>query len=86
MTSTDGTPRRGDRPGGSLGDRITPRTIGVAVLVVLFIVWAVANGEPVEVDFIVVDTELRLFVALVLAGLLGAGAGYLAATRRRHPR
>jgi uncharacterized integral membrane protein len=71
-------------PGGSGGARksVSPRTIGAAALLVLFIIWCAVNSQRVQISFLVVDAELRLFVALVFAGLIGAGIGFLSGSHR----
>jgi uncharacterized integral membrane protein len=54
----------------------------VAVLVVVFAVWSFANSQEVTVDLLVQEAEMRLFVALLLAGAVGVAVGYLLARRR----
>lgn len=76
--------REGAEPGtGERSSPITAQRVGIAVLVAAFAAWAVANSQEVTVDFVVVDAEVRLFVALLVAGLLGTAIGYLSG-RRRH--
>jgi uncharacterized integral membrane protein len=71
-------------PEGSGGARrsVSPRTIGVVALLALFIAWCAVNSQQVEINFLVVDACLRLFVALMFAGLIGAGIGYLSGSHR----
>lgn len=77
---------RGEREGGAAGglaDVLTPRRIGVIVLVAAFAIWCSVNSKSVSVSFLVTSTDLPLFVALLLAGLLGVAAGFLVARRGR---
>jgi uncharacterized integral membrane protein len=82
--TTAGRPQQeppGRRSGG-LSEAITPRTIGLIVLAVVFVAWTIANRETVRINFLFFDAELQLFVALILAGVIGLGVGYLLASRR----
>lgn len=48
---------------------------GAALL--LLLLWFVLNTQEVEVDLIVTTVTMPLFVALLIAGLLGALVGWL---------
>jgi uncharacterized integral membrane protein len=48
---------------------------GAALL--LLLLWFVLNTQEVEVDLIVTTVTMPLFVALIIAGLLGALVGWL---------
>ena len=43
----------------------------------LLLVWFVLNTQEVEVNLIVTTVTMPLFVALIIAGLLGALVGWL---------
>lgn len=77
--------RDDEHTGGSGGfaDLLTPRRIGVVVLLAAFALWCSVNSDSVEVSFLVTSSEVPLFVALLLAGLVGAVMGFLAARRGR---
>lgn len=57
---------------------------GIAIALLAII--AVQNSQSVEMDFLVIDTEAPLIVALLIAGALGAVIGYAAPVMRRHRR
>jgi uncharacterized integral membrane protein len=71
-----------EQPSGGLAELVTARRVLVAVLVVVFAVWSFANSQEVTVDLLVQEAEMRLFVALLLAGAVGVAVGYLLARRR----
>ena len=59
------------------------RLIGLAVIVVLLVVFIVENWLTVEVRFLFAKTETRLAWALIVAALLGYAAGWLTPKLRR---
>lgn len=62
---------------------ITPRTVGIAVAVILALVFIAENTARTEIRFIVPKVESPLWVALLVTFVVGAGAGWLAARSRR---
>jgi len=70
---------RGAADGGTTQRRVSPKAIGVGVLVVLGIWWAFANSQRVRVDWIVASTTSPLVVVIAVAAIVGFVAGYLVA-------
>ncbi len=58
--------------------------IGIAVL--LLVIIALQNSQKVKMNFLFVDTQAPLIVALLIAGLLGAVIGYTGPVMLRHRR
>ena len=72
--------------GGTARRRVSVKAIVVAVVVVLVIVWALANSQRVQVDWIVGETDSPLVIVIASAALVGFVAGYLVAhLRNRKP-
>ncbi len=74
-----------DRPPPDRGNDINLKAIlGVAagILLVWFII---ANSQPVEVTWWVLNTSTSLFVVILVSALLGAGVTYLLMRLRRRP-
>lgn len=70
------------RDGAPLGPRTTtsgirPRQILIGVLALLLIVFAIANFNPVEVNFLLFETRARVITVIAVAGVLGFVIGYL---------
>lgn len=66
----------------------TTKWIVLAVLVVLIASFVLQNRDRASVDFLFWDADLRIWVALVFAAVLGLVAGFIAGritkgTRRR---
>jgi uncharacterized integral membrane protein len=59
------------------------RLIGLVVVVGVLLWFALSNRHEVKVDFLVVDTEVRLVYALAFAAALGALADRFATFRGR---
>jgi uncharacterized integral membrane protein len=67
-------------------ERITPepvpsggvntKWVAAAVAVLLLVIFAVANFERVQVNFLVFSTKARLVTVIVVSGLLGFLAGW----------
>ena len=69
-------------PGGG-GEPVEPprsgislRQVVIAIFAVVLIAFAVANFDPVKVNFLLFDTRARLFTVIVVAGGLGFVIGY----------
>lgn len=65
---------------------ITPRQILIGVLGILFIAFAVANSERVQVSFLVFDSEARVVTVIAVAGVLGFVIGYFVGRPGREAR
>jgi len=66
------------------GGNIRHWILGIAVLLLAII--ALQNSQSVKMDFLFVDTEAPLIVALLIAGVLGAIIGYVGPVVRHHRR
>ncbi len=64
---------------------VSPRLIAGAILVVLLIVFGIENRRETKIRFIIPEVTAPLWLALVIAALIGAAACALL-TRQRHPR
>jgi uncharacterized integral membrane protein len=59
------------------------RLIGLVVVLGVLLWFALSNGDEVKVDFLVVETKVRLVYALAVAAVLGALADRIATFRNR---
>jgi uncharacterized integral membrane protein len=50
------------------------KAVAGVLLVGLIVALAIANSKRVTIDFIIFTTHTRLFVAIIVSALLGAGA------------
>lgn len=73
-----------DASARSGGSNIRHWILGIAILLLAII--ALQNSQSVQMDFLFVDAEAPLVVALLIAGLLGAIIGYVAPLVRSHRR
>lgn len=64
------------------GQRANGRTIAGIAIAVLLVVWILVNRDSVDVSFLLFSTQVPLWVALAVAGVLGVAAGYLLGRRR----
>jgi uncharacterized integral membrane protein len=60
----------------------TPRTITAVVLLVLIVLFAVANSQTVTIHWVVTTTQTPMIVVIAGCGLVGFAVGYLVARRR----
>jgi uncharacterized integral membrane protein len=60
----------------------SPKMITAAVLVVLIVLFAVANGQTVTIHWIVTTTQTPMIVVIAGCGLVGFAAGWMFARRR----
>lgn len=65
---------------------IRPRQILIGLLVVVLIVFAIANFDRVEVNFLLFQTRARVITVIAVAGILGFVIGYLVARPTRAER
>lgn len=70
-----------DTKGG--GSRISGQTIGIAVIVLVLLLFVIANHDSVKIDFLLFDVNIALIWVLVGTALLGAAAGFLFGRRSR---
>ena len=59
------------------------RLIAAGILVVAVVVFAIANSQRVAVDFVITETDSRLFVVILVSAALGAAADRLIQRKRR---
>jgi uncharacterized integral membrane protein len=62
--------------------RFTSREVAGIVLLVLVLIFALANLEQIKVDFIVTDVTVPLFFVIAVPTIFGFGAGMLFAHSR----
>jgi uncharacterized integral membrane protein len=74
--------RAPEPPRSSVG----PRQVLIGLLVVVLIAFAIANWNPVDVNFLLFETRARVFTVVAVAGALGFAAGYLAGRPNRGER
>jgi uncharacterized integral membrane protein len=67
---------------GSARGKPSARTITAIVLVVLIVLFAVANSQSVTIHWIVTTTQTPMIVVIAGCGLIGFAAGWLVARRR----
>jgi uncharacterized integral membrane protein len=56
--------------------------LAATVLVVVIVIFAVANTQDATVDFISSNVTIPLFVVIAVVGVIGFGAGWLVRARR----
>ena len=61
-----------------------PWALGIAVLLVLILIFQ--NSQEVKVKFLFIDTTTPLIFALLIAAVLGAVIGYVGPLVQRHRR
>ena len=66
------------KPRRRVDNRAIVRLVVLALLVVFALVFVLLNRDDVEVSFVFFTATTPLIVALVLVGLIGAVAGWLA--------
>ncbi|HJS26154.1 MAG TPA: LapA family protein [Actinomycetota bacterium] len=65
---------------------VTPRRIVIAVLAIVLLVFAVVNFDPVNVNFLVFDSDARLFTVIVVSAAFGFVIGYFVGRPSREDR
>jgi uncharacterized integral membrane protein len=68
---------------GGSGRNISPKMILVAILVVIVVILAIVNSQDANVDFVVGDVTLPLFVVIVGSALIGLIVGYFLGRREK---
>jgi uncharacterized membrane protein YfcA len=71
MTEIQNVQGKGWRPSG--------RQIGIAVVVVLIVIFGAVNFEKTKIDFIVDSVRIQLVFVIAACSLLGVVVGYLLA-------
>ncbi len=76
----DFDPGGGDReragPGPVPRSGMSPKWIVAAILAIVLAIFAVQNGERVDVDFLVFDSQVRVVVVIVVSAILGFLVGW----------
>ena len=70
-----------DRASGSSRD-INWKLISIGVLVLVLVVFAIANSHDVNVDYVVGSFDTSMIVVIVISAAVGAGLGALLMHRR----
>jgi uncharacterized integral membrane protein len=89
MHGEDGEPAGGAAPSLPEPPRrpsVSARSVLVAIAVVVLVVFAAVNFEPVEVDFVLFDTRARVVTVIVVAAALGFVAGFFTGRPSREER
>lgn len=76
----------GPRPAGPARSGITPRQILIGLLGLLLVVFAIANFDRVQVNFLLFQTQARVITVVAVAGALGLVIGYLMGRPTREER
>jgi uncharacterized integral membrane protein len=80
-TNPEGSPRH-RRPEWPLGSRDTARLVVIGALALYGLLFVILNIHNVSINFVLFDAHVPLLVALLLAGGIGVGAGWLLADRQ----
>jgi uncharacterized integral membrane protein len=82
-----------DDPGGGRSQPIeeprsavTPRRVIIAIFVIVLLVFAIVNFDPVNVNFLLFDSDARLFTVIVVSAALGFVIGYFVGRPSREER
>jgi uncharacterized integral membrane protein len=59
------------------GSNVSAKQMLGGAALLLLLLWFVLNTQEVEVDLIVTTVTMPLFIALIIAGLLGALVGWV---------
>lgn len=65
---------------------VTPGRVVIAILAILLLVFAIVNFDPVNVNFLVFDSDARLFTVIAVSAALGFGIGYFVGRPSREER
>jgi uncharacterized integral membrane protein len=72
-----GSVQRADDGGGRPRRKWSGRQIAAVILVVVIVIFAIANTQDATTDFVFDDVTLPLFVVIAGVGFIGFGAGWL---------
>jgi uncharacterized integral membrane protein len=67
---------------GQLESRDATRLIVIGALVLYGVLFVILNSHNVSISFVFFNTHVPVLVALLLAGGIGVGAGWLLANRK----
>ena len=67
---------------GQLESRDATRLIVIGALVCYAVLFVILNSHNVSISFVFFNTHVPVLVALLLAGGIGVGAGWLLANRK----
>jgi uncharacterized integral membrane protein len=70
------------KPAAPASNKPSPKAITAMVLVVLIVLFAVANAQTVTIHWIVTTTQTPMIVVIAGCGLVGFAAGWMFARRR----
>jgi uncharacterized integral membrane protein len=70
------------KPTWPLGSRDTTRLVAIGALALYGVLFVILNSHNVSISFVFFDTHVPVLVALLLAGGIGVGAGWMLADRR----
>jgi uncharacterized integral membrane protein len=70
--SAPGEPPVPKEPGGGLRSKIRPKHVGVAVVIVVLVIFMLGNLRQVRVRFVGPEVRAPLILALLVAAALGA--------------
>lgn len=65
---------------------VTPRRVVIAIFAMLLLVFAVVNFDPVNVNFLLFDSDARLFTVIAVSAALGFVIGYFVGRPSREER
>ncbi len=65
-----------------LGSHDAKRLVAIGALVLYGLLFVIFNSHNVSISFVFFNTHVPVLVALLLAGGIGVGAGWLLANRR----
>ena len=65
---------------------VTPRRVIIAVLAIVLLIFAIVNFDPVNVNFLLFDSDARLFTVIVVSAALGFVIGYFVGRPSREER
>jgi uncharacterized integral membrane protein len=65
---------------------IAPKQVLIGVLAIVLVAFAVANFEPIDVNFLLFETRARVVTVIAVAGALGFVIGYFVARPSRAQR
>ncbi|MFF0473212.1 DUF1049 domain-containing protein [Streptomyces sp. NPDC004284] len=77
------TPRTSGGGTSRFAGAFTPGRIAMIAVVVLTLVFIFENTREVKIRLLIPEVTMALYVALLVAALLGAACGYYFAARRR---
>ena len=68
--------RQGSGPGPVPRGGVSPKWIAAGIAALVLLIFAIANFERVEVNFLLFSTKARVVTVIIVSGLLGFLAGW----------